>query len=43
MTLQPPEVVAPDVVRMVSPDYSENGVLFDFPTGETQPLALKAN
>jgi NAD(P)-dependent dehydrogenase (short-subunit alcohol dehydrogenase family) len=42
MTLQPPDVVAPDVIRMVSPDYAENGMLFDFPTGETRPLALKS-
>jgi NAD(P)-dependent dehydrogenase (short-subunit alcohol dehydrogenase family) len=35
MTLRPPEVLAPDVVRMLSPDYAETGVLFDFPSGRT--------
>jgi NAD(P)-dependent dehydrogenase (short-subunit alcohol dehydrogenase family) len=34
-TLKPPEAVAPDIVRMLSPDYDDNGVLFDFPSGET--------
>jgi NAD(P)-dependent dehydrogenase (short-subunit alcohol dehydrogenase family) len=35
MTLRPPEVLAPEVVRMLSPDYQEHGVLFDFPSGTT--------
>jgi len=34
-TLEPPEALAPDIVRMLSPDYAENGVLFDFPSGKT--------
>lgn len=38
MTLQHPSVVAPDIVRMISPDYAEHGMLFDFETGETRPL-----
>ena len=33
MTLKPPEALAPDIVRMLSPDYAKNGVLFDFPSG----------
>jgi len=37
-TLKPPEALAPDVVRMLSPDYGDNGVMFDFPSGETTPL-----
>jgi NAD(P)-dependent dehydrogenase (short-subunit alcohol dehydrogenase family) len=37
-TLRPPEVVAPDIIRMLSPDYTETGVKFDFPTGKTRPL-----
>jgi NAD(P)-dependent dehydrogenase (short-subunit alcohol dehydrogenase family) len=40
-TLRPPTVVAPDIARMLSPDYAENGALFDFTTGETTPLAQK--
>ena len=35
-TLKAPEAVVPDIVRMLSPGYTENGVLFDFPTGETK-------
>jgi NAD(P)-dependent dehydrogenase (short-subunit alcohol dehydrogenase family) len=38
MTLPPPSVVAPSIVGMVSPDYAENGMLFDYETGETRPL-----
>lgn len=38
MTLRPPEVVAPDILRMLSPDYTETGMLFEFPTGTTRPL-----
>jgi NAD(P)-dependent dehydrogenase (short-subunit alcohol dehydrogenase family) len=37
-TLKPPEALAPDIVRMLSPDYDDNGVLFDFPSGETVRL-----
>ena len=37
-TLKPPEAVVPDIVRMLSPDYRENGVLFDFPRGTTEML-----
>ena len=34
-SLKPPEALAPDIVHMLSPDYSENGVLFDFPSSGT--------
>ena len=37
-TLQPPAALAPDIVRMLSPDFVENGVLFDFARGETKQL-----
>ena len=30
-TLQPPDVIAPKVVHMLSPEYRDNGVIFDFP------------
>lgn len=38
MSLQPPSVVAPDILRMLSAGYDETGMLFDFETGETRPL-----
>ena len=38
MTLNPPEVLAPDLIRMVSPDFTETGTLFQFPTRSTRPL-----
>ncbi len=34
-TLKPPEAVVPDILRMLSPSYRDNGVLFDFPSGIT--------
>ncbi len=34
-TLETPDVVVPDIVRMLSPDYTENGVLYEYATGET--------
>jgi NAD(P)-dependent dehydrogenase (short-subunit alcohol dehydrogenase family) len=34
-TLPKPDVVAADIVRMLSPDYTENKVLFEYATGET--------
>ena len=33
-----PETAAPDIVRMLSPTYAANGVLFDFPTDRTEAL-----
>ena len=35
MTLKPPEAVSPDIVRMLSPDYDETGVTFEFQSRET--------
>ncbi len=35
-TLKTPDAVVPEIVRMLSPDYTENGVLFEYATGETQ-------
>jgi NAD(P)-dependent dehydrogenase (short-subunit alcohol dehydrogenase family) len=34
-TLERPDVVVPDIVRMLSPDYTENNILFEYATGET--------
>ena len=34
-TLKTPDAIVPEIVRMLSPDYTENGVLFDFSSGET--------
>ena len=34
-TLKAPEAVLHDVIRMLSPDYAENNVLFEFATGIT--------
>ncbi|HRJ70290.1 MAG TPA: SDR family NAD(P)-dependent oxidoreductase, partial [Beijerinckiaceae bacterium] len=31
-TLPPPEAIVPDILRLASPDWSETGKLFDFPT-----------
>jgi NAD(P)-dependent dehydrogenase (short-subunit alcohol dehydrogenase family) len=38
LKLQPPEALVPDILRMVSPEYAANGVLFDFPTNRTEAL-----
>ena len=40
-TLQPPETIVPDIVRMLSPDFTANGVLFDFPSGRTIAVAAR--
>lgn len=37
-TLKPPEALAADIVRMLSPDFDESGTLFDFPTGTSTVL-----
>jgi NAD(P)-dependent dehydrogenase (short-subunit alcohol dehydrogenase family) len=37
--LKPPDALVPDLVRMLSPDFDRNGVLFDFPTGETREFS----
>ncbi len=34
-TLKPPDAVVPDIVRMLSPDYTETGMVFDFSSGTT--------
>jgi NAD(P)-dependent dehydrogenase (short-subunit alcohol dehydrogenase family) len=34
--LRTPDALVPDLIRMLSPDFDRNGVLFDFPTGETR-------
>jgi len=38
LSLPPPEAVVLDILRMLSPDYTANGVLFDFPTDRTEAL-----
>ena len=40
-TLKRPAVVAPDIVRMISPEFGESGTLFDFPTGTSRSLTAK--
>ncbi|WP_291389549.1 SDR family NAD(P)-dependent oxidoreductase, partial [Devosia sp.] len=40
-TLQRPGVVAPDIIRMISPDFTETGTLFDFPSGTSKSLVAK--
>ena len=35
-TLKTPAALVPDLLRMLSPEFDLNGVLFDFPTGETR-------
>lgn len=37
-TLRPPEAPVPDIIRMVSPTYDQNGVLYDFTTDRTEQL-----
>jgi NAD(P)-dependent dehydrogenase (short-subunit alcohol dehydrogenase family) len=37
-TLQPPEALAPEIVRLVSPDHTANGIHFTFPTGATRSV-----
>jgi NAD(P)-dependent dehydrogenase (short-subunit alcohol dehydrogenase family) len=37
-TLQPPSVVAPKIVDMIAPSFTENGVLFDHRDGSTRPV-----
>lgn len=37
-SLRPPEAPVPDIVRMVAPDYTANGVLYDFTTDRTEQL-----
>jgi NAD(P)-dependent dehydrogenase (short-subunit alcohol dehydrogenase family) len=37
-TLKTPEMLAADIMRMLSPDFDDNGTLFDFPSGKTSRL-----
>jgi NAD(P)-dependent dehydrogenase (short-subunit alcohol dehydrogenase family) len=37
-TLLPPSAIAPRLVDMLSPEYGENGMMFEFATGETRKI-----
>lgn len=37
-TLPLPEALIPDIIRMLSPDFDQNGTLFDFPTQQSKAL-----
>jgi NAD(P)-dependent dehydrogenase (short-subunit alcohol dehydrogenase family) len=37
-TLPPPEAVAPKLIDMIAPEFSENGMLFDMKSGQLRPL-----
>jgi len=40
LTLRTPEELAPQIVRMASPEADEHGMIFDFPTGKMlRPVA----
>jgi len=41
MSQPPPEAAVPDIVRMLSPTYAGNGVLFDFPTSRSEALLAR--
>lgn len=41
-TLKRPSVVAPDVIRMISPEFTESGTLFDFPSGTSKTMIAAA-
>ena len=40
MTVQPPETVAADIVRMLSPDFTANGTLFEVEGRTTSDLLV---
>jgi NAD(P)-dependent dehydrogenase (short-subunit alcohol dehydrogenase family) len=40
-TLPLAEALVPDIVRMLSPDFGESGTVFDFPAGQSEPLAAR--
>ncbi len=40
-TLKPAEELTADIVRMLSPDFTETGTLFDFPTRQSTALVAK--
>jgi len=37
-TLPPPTALVPDIVRMLSPDFTDSATVFDFRTGKTEAL-----
>ena len=37
-TLQPPSVVAPKIIDMISPEFTDNGMLFDWDFGASRPI-----
>jgi NAD(P)-dependent dehydrogenase (short-subunit alcohol dehydrogenase family) len=39
MSLKTPDALVPSIIRLLSPECDDNGVLFDFPTGEARKLA----
>jgi hypothetical protein len=39
-TLKPPEALTADIVRMLSPGFSETGTVFDFPSGKSEALLV---
>ena len=41
MSLKPPDALVADLARMLSPEFDRNGVLFDFPTGETREFGRR--
>jgi len=40
-TVKPPEALVSDIVRMLSPDFANNGTVFDFRTGTSEPLVAR--
>jgi NAD(P)-dependent dehydrogenase (short-subunit alcohol dehydrogenase family) len=42
MTLRTPEVLAPHVVQLVSPEWDRSGLIFDFPTGQIKTPQMPA-
>ncbi|MCB1475204.1 MAG: SDR family NAD(P)-dependent oxidoreductase [Rhodobiaceae bacterium] len=41
-TLKKPDAVVPDILRLVAPDQTSNGAVFDFPTSRLTPLVTAA-
>jgi len=37
-TVKPPETLLPDIIRMLSSDFTDSGTVFDFRTGTSEPL-----
>jgi NAD(P)-dependent dehydrogenase (short-subunit alcohol dehydrogenase family) len=40
-TLPPPEALVTDIVRMLSPKFTDSGTVFDFRTGRSEPLVAR--